>query len=101
MSTSANSPQLDGDGKHRAETQGPWAPGQEPLTRTGRMVSLKAHEILNAGTEASDQRQQGQTPLLEMKGVGITFKTGTGDVQAVADADIRVMRGETVAIVGE
>ncbi|GLU86209.1 ABC transporter ATP-binding protein [Kocuria sp. NBRC 114282] len=101
MSTSANSPQPDGGGKHRAETQGPWAPGQEPLTRTGRMVSLKAHEILNAGSDASGQRQQGQTPLLEMKGVGITFKTGTGDVQAVADSDIRVMRGETVAIVGE
>lgn len=83
-----------------AEQQGPWAPGQEPLTRTGRMVSLKAYDMLHADADAR-LRRSGQTPLLEMKGVGITFKTGTGDVQAVADADIRVMPGETVAIVGE
>ncbi|MCT1603035.1 ABC transporter ATP-binding protein [Kocuria sp. p3-SID1433] len=56
--------------------------------------------MLHADADAR-LRRSGQTPLLEMKGVGITFKTGTGDVQAVADADIRVMPGETVAIVGE
>ncbi|ROZ62677.1 ABC transporter ATP-binding protein [Kocuria soli] len=42
-----------------------------------------------------------RTPLLELRNVGITFKTTTGDVEAVKDTTITVMPGETVAIVGE
>lgn len=43
----------------------------------------------------------GNTPLLELRNVGITFKTTTGDVEAVKETNITVMPGETVAIVGE
>ncbi|WP_426003471.1 dipeptide ABC transporter ATP-binding protein [Paenarthrobacter sp. NyZ202] len=40
-------------------------------------------------------------PILEIKDLAITFKTGTGDVQAVKNAHLTIMPGETVAIVGE
>ncbi|HEY8752684.1 MAG TPA: ABC transporter ATP-binding protein [Arthrobacter sp.] len=43
----------------------------------------------------------GITPLLEIRDLAITFKTGTGDVQAVRNAHLTIMPGETVAIVGE
>ena len=41
------------------------------------------------------------TPLLEVKNVGITFVTSSGEVEAVKDSSFTVMPGETVAIVGE
>ncbi|WP_178945533.1 ABC transporter ATP-binding protein [Kocuria sp. TGY1127_2] len=40
-------------------------------------------------------------PLLEIKNLGITFKTSTGEIEAVKDSNFTVMPGETVAIVGE
>ncbi|MDO4254085.1 MAG: ABC transporter ATP-binding protein [Kocuria sp.] len=42
-----------------------------------------------------------QQPLLELRNLGITFRTSTGDVEAVKNTNITVMPGETVAIVGE
>ncbi|MCT1367487.1 MULTISPECIES: dipeptide ABC transporter ATP-binding protein [Kocuria] len=45
--------------------------------------------------------EQPQQPLLEVKDLGITFTTSTGDVEAVKDSNFTVMPGETVAIVGE
>jgi peptide/nickel transport system ATP-binding protein len=41
------------------------------------------------------------TPLLEIRDLAISFKTGSGDVQAVRSAHLTIMPGETVAIVGE
>ena len=43
----------------------------------------------------------GTRPLLEIRDLAITFKTGSGDVQAVRNAHLTIMPGETVAIVGE
>ena len=40
-------------------------------------------------------------PLLDIKNLGITFSTSTGDVEAVKESSFSVMPGETVAIVGE
>jgi len=40
-------------------------------------------------------------PLLEIRDLAITFKTGGGDVHAVRNAHLTIMPGETVAIVGE
>jgi hypothetical protein len=41
------------------------------------------------------------TPLLEIRDLAITFKTDSGEVQAVRNAHLTIMPGETVAIVGE
>jgi peptide/nickel transport system ATP-binding protein len=43
----------------------------------------------------------GNKPLLEVRDLAITFKTGGGEVQAVRNAHLTIMPGETVAIVGE
>ncbi|WP_426225528.1 dipeptide ABC transporter ATP-binding protein [Pseudarthrobacter sp. DSP2-3-2b1] len=43
----------------------------------------------------------GVKPLLEIRDLAITFKTSAGDVQAVRNAHLTIMPGETVAIVGE
>ncbi|WP_311212829.1 MULTISPECIES: ABC transporter ATP-binding protein [unclassified Arthrobacter] len=40
-------------------------------------------------------------PILEIKDLAITFKTGSGEVKAVKNAHLTIMPGETVAIVGE
>lgn len=48
--------------------------------------------------EAGDS---GSRPLLEIRGLAITFKTSSGEVQAVRNAHLTIMPGETVAIVGE
>ena len=44
---------------------------------------------------------RGDRPLLEIRDLAITFKTGGGEVQAVRNAHLTIMPGETVAIVGE
>ncbi|KQR83026.1 ABC transporter ATP-binding protein [Arthrobacter sp. Leaf337] len=44
---------------------------------------------------------QADTPLLEIRDLAISFKTGSGEVQAVRNAHLTIMPGETVAIVGE
>ncbi|MEC5179065.1 ABC transporter ATP-binding protein [Arthrobacter sp. CG_A4] len=40
-------------------------------------------------------------PLLEIRDLAISFTTGSGEVQAVRNAHLTIMPGETVAIVGE
>ncbi|MDR6987608.1 peptide/nickel transport system ATP-binding protein [Paenarthrobacter nitroguajacolicus] len=40
-------------------------------------------------------------PILEIRDLAITFKTGSGEVKAVKNAHLTIMPGETVAIVGE
>ncbi|MFD5276686.1 dipeptide ABC transporter ATP-binding protein [Pseudarthrobacter sp. NPDC058362] len=42
-----------------------------------------------------------ERPLLEIKDLAITFKTSNGEVNAVRNAHLTIMPGETVAIVGE
>lgn len=48
-----------------------------------------------------EAEEPGNKPLLEIRDLAITFKTGSGDVQAVRNAHLTIMPGETVAIVGE
>ena len=43
----------------------------------------------------------GDTPLLEIRGLEVSFSTSTGLVPAVRGADLTVYPGQTVAIVGE
>ncbi|GAA1130294.1 ABC transporter ATP-binding protein [Arthrobacter flavus] len=43
----------------------------------------------------------GAQPLLELRDLAITFTTSQGDVEAVKNARLSIMPGETVAIVGE
>ena len=50
--------------------------------------------ITEAGTPAD-------RPLLEIRDLAITFNTSNGDVNAVRNAHLTIMPGETVAIVGE
>ncbi len=50
--------------------------------------------IHEAGTTAD-------RPLLEIRDLAISFTTGSGEVQAVRNAHLTIMPGETVAIVGE
>ncbi len=40
-------------------------------------------------------------PLLELRDLAISFKTGNGEVEAVRKANLTILPGETVAIVGE
>ncbi|MDN6177300.1 MAG: ABC transporter ATP-binding protein, partial [Micrococcaceae bacterium] len=40
-------------------------------------------------------------PLLELRDLAISFKTGNGEVEAVRQANLTILPGETVAIVGE
>ena len=50
--------------------------------------------ITEAGTPAD-------RPLLEIRDLAITFNTSNGEVNAVRNAHLTIMPGETVAIVGE
>ena len=43
----------------------------------------------------------GETPLLEIRGLEVSFSTANGPVAAVCGADLTVYPGQTVAIVGE
>ncbi|MFK0005557.1 ABC transporter ATP-binding protein [Paenarthrobacter sp. NPDC090520] len=48
-----------------------------------------------------DEATSTARPILEIKDLAITFKTGSGEVKAVKNAHLTIMPGETVAIVGE
>ncbi|MFZ7087480.1 dipeptide ABC transporter ATP-binding protein [Curtobacterium sp. RRHDQ10] len=52
------------------------------------------------GADASDGRP-GETPVVDLRGVGVTFGRGRRAVHALADVDIAVHAGETVGLVGE
>ncbi len=42
-----------------------------------------------------------ERPLLEIRDLDVSFKTGSGEFNAVSGAHLTIMQGETVAIVGE
>ena len=56
---------------------------------------------MNAPVEIREEGTAAQRPLLEIRDLAISFKTSGGVVNAVRNAHLTVMPGETVAIVGE
>ena len=51
--------------------------------------------------ERNTPMNDAETPLLEIRDLAITFDTSNGPVNAVRNAHLTIMPGETVAIVGE
>ncbi|MDR6685039.1 peptide/nickel transport system ATP-binding protein [Arthrobacter sp. 1088] len=56
--------------------------------------------MASANIRIDEVAAQGR-PILEIKDLAITFRTGSGEVKAVKNAHLTIMPGETVAIVGE
>ncbi|MGJ3188887.1 ABC transporter ATP-binding protein [Paenarthrobacter nitroguajacolicus] len=56
---------------------------------------------MNSVNVSIDEATAPVRPILEIKDLAITFKTGSGEVKAVKNAHLSIMPGETVAIVGE
>src|SRR6478735_4952547 len=58
-------------------------------------------DAMNASVEFHEAGAAAGRPLLEIKDLAISFTTSNGEVNAVRNAHLTVMPGETVAIVGE
>jgi peptide/nickel transport system ATP-binding protein len=58
-------------------------------------------DAMNASVEIQELGAVDERPLLEIKDLAISFATSNGEVNAVRNAHLTVMPGETVAIVGE
>jgi peptide/nickel transport system ATP-binding protein len=56
---------------------------------------------MNSSVHIKEEVADSQRPLLEIKNLAINFATSNGEVNAVRNAHLTVMPGETVAIVGE
>ncbi|WP_284975950.1 ABC transporter ATP-binding protein [Arthrobacter sp. efr-133-TYG-104] len=56
---------------------------------------------MNASVHIREESFDAERPLLEIKNLAINFVTSNGEVNAVRNAHLTVMPGETVAIVGE
>lgn len=57
--------------------------------------------IMTSSDVSIREAELADKPLLEIRDLAISFKTGSGEVQAVRNAHLTIMPGETVAIVGE
>jgi peptide/nickel transport system ATP-binding protein len=49
----------------------------------------------------TEETMEAATPVLAIRNLSVSFRTGSRDVQVVQDVSIEVMRGQTVAVVGE
>ena len=58
-------------------------------------------EAMNSSVHIKEEIAGSERPLLEIKNLAINFTTSNGEVNAVRNAHLTVMPGETVAIVGE
>ncbi|MGO4431984.1 ABC transporter ATP-binding protein [Paenarthrobacter sp. RAF9] len=56
---------------------------------------------MNSSVHIKEEVADSRRPLLEIKNLAINFATSNGEVNAVRNAHLTVMPGETVAIVGE
>ncbi|WP_236558515.1 ABC transporter ATP-binding protein [Arthrobacter sp. 9V] len=56
---------------------------------------------MNSSVHIKEEIAGSERPLLEIKNLAINFTTSNGEVNAVRNAHLTVMPGETVAIVGE
>ncbi|MET3175818.1 UNVERIFIED_ORG: peptide/nickel transport system ATP-binding protein [Arthrobacter sp. UYCu721] len=62
---------------------------------------MREKEMTTPEIHIDEAGSAGVKPLLEIRDLAITFTTGSGEVQAVRNAHLTIMPGETVAIVGE
>src|SRR3712207_1102899 len=62
---------------------------------------MREQEMTSPDIRVEEAGTRETSPLLEIRDLAITFKTGGGEVQAVRNAHLTIMPGETVAIVGE
>src|SRR6478672_10221421 len=62
---------------------------------------MRDNKMTSADVRIDESGAGGVRPLLEIRDLAITFKTGSGEVKAVRNAHLTIMPGETVAIVGE
>ncbi|MGY4540113.1 peptide/nickel transport system ATP-binding protein [Arthrobacter sp. UYNi723] len=62
---------------------------------------MREKEMTTPEIHIDEAGHAGVKPLLEIRDLAITFTTGSGEVQAVRNAHLTIMPGETVAIVGE
>src|SRR6476661_6046566 len=62
---------------------------------------MRDNKMTSADVRIDESGAAGVRPLLEIRDLAITFKTGSGEVKAVRNAHLTIMPGETVAIVGE
>jgi peptide/nickel transport system ATP-binding protein len=58
-------------------------------------------DTMSSAVQVREQESDVERPLLEIKDLAINFRTSNGDVNAVRNAHLTIMPGETVAIVGE
>ncbi|BCW63857.1 ABC transporter ATP-binding protein [Paenarthrobacter sp. MSM-2-10-13] len=58
-------------------------------------------EAMNSSVHIKEEVAGSERPLLEIRNLAINFTTSNGEVNAVRNAHLTVMPGETVAIVGE
>lgn len=58
-------------------------------------------DAVNSAVHIHEVGSEAERPLLEIKNLAISFATSNGEVNAVRNAHLTVMPGETVAIVGE
>ena len=56
---------------------------------------------MSASVDFQEAEYATERPLLEIKDLAIGFTTSNGEVNAVRNAHLTIMPGETVAIVGE
>lgn len=49
----------------------------------------------------TEETMEAPTPVLAIRHLSVSFRTGSREVQVVQDVSIEVMRGQTVAVVGE
>jgi peptide/nickel transport system ATP-binding protein len=52
-------------------------------------------------TPASAARGSGETPILELRDVGISYFTRAGETKAARNVDLAIARGESLGLVGE
>src|SRR5690606_16089498 len=64
-------------------------------------VSQSLSPLHNARVAESEASRAATTPLLEVKGLQVSFDTETGRVTPILDAAVTVYPGQTMALVGE
>jgi putative ABC transport system ATP-binding protein len=98
--TAASAPATEGTADepagatHESAAEEATTPTDTPTDRSA------ATDASAARPEESTSTADGSPPVLELSGVTREYDTGAGVVRALDDVDLRIERGETVAIIG-